>query len=246
MLTLEYQDFNEAFFHLNRLILKKPELIDSVNITMGLINGVHITVKSSQCNKIDLGALGYKYQKWTHLISTYLGSKKIEELKSLGTNIGGLSVGFDFLRKDTHNGACMREIILSREKRGKPWDRVTIVWRTTELQRRWAADLILIHKMLELIPNTNFKSIELYMVSAYQSAMYIIPFVDSVFGMRISELDPNNKYTKVIITREQKYFIPDTSPHSLLASGDRLVTLYKRLKAGYGLPRITANELTLE
>jgi hypothetical protein len=238
MPNFKFKDFNEAYFKLNKMILEDPEYIQYLNTTMGGIDQLKLTIKSPLCDKIDLGILGYKQQKWTHLIRTYLGEDKVQELQTLGLDIGGLSVGFDFLRKTSHNGACMREIILNRQKRKKPWDSITIVWRTTELQRRWAADLILISRIIELIPNTDFKTINLYMVSAYQSAMYIIPFVEKVFGVRIEDLDPDHFYTKVIITREEKYYKPEKSPHSLLASGDRLVQIYKDIKKGKKFPRL--------
>lgn len=242
MLSLEYRDFNEAYYGVNRLILKKPEVLDYRNATMGGVNNVFITCKKTTCDKIDLGATGYKSGKWTHLVGTYLGPDKIEELKVLGEGVSGLSVGFDFLRKTTGNGACMLGIVLSREKRRAPWTRVTITWRTTELQRRWAADLILIHRMLELIPNTEFDEIDLYMVSAYQSAMYIIPLLEPVFKVDPEELDTEHPYTNMIVHRRKKYFLVDESPHKMLASGDRMVKLYKNYEEGIVPKSITVED----
>lgn len=238
MLFRSYKDFNEAYLELNREILRNPSLVEYLNTTMGGIDQICLEIESPKCDKIDLGALGYKQNKWDHLVKTYLGPDKVEELQHFGENIGGLSAGFDFLRKTTHNGACMREIIISRHKRGKPWDTITVIWRTTELQRRWAADLILISRIMELIPNSDFKRIQLQMATAYQSAMYIIPLVTPVFGMKIKDLDPNHFYTKVIITREKKYYIPDTCPHSMLASGEKVVDLYKAYQRGETIPRV--------
>lgn len=245
MLYREYQDFNEAYFELNREILQNPSLVEYLNTTMGGIDHISLEIKSPKCDKIDLGALGYKINKWDHLVKTYLGPEKIEELKHLGENCGGLSVGFDFLRKTTHNGACMVGIIISRHKRSRPWDTITIIWRTTELQRRWAADLILISRIMELIPNSNFERINFNMATAYQSAMYIIPLVKPIFGLNISDLDPNHFYTKVIITREEKYYIPDTCPHNMLSSGEKVVELYKAYQRGDKLPKITYKECKL-
>ena len=245
MLYRKYKDFNEAYLELNREILLNPSLVEYLNTTMGGIDQICLEVDSPLCDKIDLGALGYKQDKWPNLVKTYLGPEKIEELKHLGENCGGLSIGFDFLRKTTHNGACMREIIISRHKRKKPWDTITVVWRTTELQRRWAADLILISRMMELIPNSDFKKIQLIMSTAYQSAMYIIPLVTPVFGLKVEDLDPEHCYTKVIVTREKKYYIPEKCPHNMLASGERVVELYKAYQRGDKLPKVTYKECTL-
>ena len=244
-LDLEYSDFNQAYYELNRMILLNPHLVQYLNTTMGSIDGIEIECKTSKCDEIDLGALGYKQGKWNHLVNTYLGKDKIYELRSLGTQTKGLSVGFDFKRKSTGNGSCMREIILSRTKRGKPWETITVIWRSTELQRRWAADLILLARIIELIPNSKFTKIKLYLTTCYQSAMYIIPLVEPIFGLKIADLDPNHFYTKVIITREAKYYKPESSPHTLLASGDRIVDLYKQYERGEKLPSIMYKDCTL-
>lgn len=245
MLKLKYKNFNEAYYETNRLLLKEPSHIEYLNITMGSLDNLFIRCESTQCDKIDLGALGYTKGKWTHLLGTYLGAAKVKELRNLGVRVTGLSVGFDFLRKSTGNGACMLGMVLSRERRKTPWTRATIVWRTTELQRRWAADLILIHRMLELIPNANFKHIDLCMLTAYQSAMYVIPLLEPVFNIKPEELDPDHFYTKVILTRMDKYFIPDKSPHRMLSSGERMVKLYKDYQEGIIPEPITVEDCKL-
>lgn len=231
MLELSYDDFNEAYIELNKLLLLHPEHITYLNTTMGGLDNIFLTIKSPKCDKINLGALGYKKQKWAHLVRTYVGGK-LSELRSLGENVKGLSAGFDFNRKNSGNGSCLREILIGRQKRNKPWDTITIVWRTTELQRRWAADLIFIHRIMELIPNSNFGRIQLYMNTAYQSAMYIIPLIKPVFGLEIKDLDPKHFYTNVIITRENKYYKPEHQPHKLLSSGQKVVDLYKQYERG--------------
>ena len=245
MLKLEYKDFNEAYYHTNRLLLQNPELIGYRNATMGCLDNVFITCESTKCDKIDLGAIGYTRSKWTRLLSTYLGPGKIEELKQLGTKVSGLSVGFDFLRKTSGNGACMLSIVLGRERRKTPWTKATIIWRTTELQRRWAADLILIHRILEQIPNTEFERIDLYMASAYQSAMYVIPILKPVFGIVSSELDPDHPYTDMIIHREKKYYKVDENSHKMLASGERMIKLYKDYEKGIIPDPITVEDCKL-
>ena len=230
MLHLEYKDFNEAYYKINRLLLQEPDHIQYRNTTMGGLDNLFITCKSTNCDKIDLGALGYKQGKWTHLINTYLGADKVEELKNLkGT---GLSMGFHFLRKSTGNGACMLGIVISRQRRKKLWTKATIIWRTTELQRRWAADLILIHRMLELIPNSEFDQIDLYMATAYQSAMYVVPALEPVFDIDAKDLDLDNSYTNMVVNRKERYYDAKDVPHKMLASAQKLVDLYKDYQAG--------------
>lgn len=244
MIYREYKDFNEAFFQFNQEILRNPQLLDAMCNTMGGLHQVIMEIASPKCDQIDLGALGYQEGKWTSLVRTYLGSK-VEDLKTLGEGITGLSYTFDFLRKKSHNGSCMTSIDISRDRRKTPWNTLTVKWRTTELQRRWGADLILVARMSELIPNSKFTRFQFQMTSAYQSAQYIVPLVTPVFGVDWSEIKPNHPYTRLMLRRKELYYDPDVLPHNMLSSAKRVIELHKKYVRGDKLPHITYKECTL-
>jgi len=244
MLYREYKDFNEAFFKFNAEILRHPELMDALCNTMGGFHQIIMEIPSPKCDRIDLGALGYQQGKWSNLVNTYLGSK-VDDLRTLGEGVSGLSYSFDFLRKKGHNGSCMTDIVISRDKRKTPWNTLTVHWRTTELQRRWGADLILISRMAELIPNAKFTRFQFQMTSAYQSAQYIIPLVTPVFGVKWSEIKPNHPYTKLMLYRKELYYDVEKLPHNMLSSALRVIELYHQYERGDKLPKITYKECTL-
>lgn len=244
MIYREYPDFNTAFFQFNREILLHPEMVEALCNTMGGLHQVIMEISSPQCDRIDLGALGYAKEKWAHLVRTYLGPEKVEELRHLGEGVTGRSYTFDFLRKKSHNGSCMTSFTISRDRRKTPWNTVTVSWRTTELQRRWGADLILIARMTELIPNANITRFQFQMVSAYQSAMYVIPALH-LFHVRPKDLNPDHPYTKLILRRKELYYDPDVSPHKMLGSAQRLIDFYHRVMGGWDPPKITYKECKL-
>lgn len=244
MIYREYKNFDEAFFEFNREILLNPGLIEAMCNTMGGLHQVIMEIPSPKCDRIDLGMLGYNEGKWRHLVGTYLGPEKVEELRHLGEKVTGLSYTFYFLQKSTHNGSCMTSMDISRDKRGTPWNTVTVKWRTTELQRRWGADLILIARMAELIPNANITRFQFQMTSAYQSAMYVVPNL-GYFGVKAKNLDPKAQYTKMVLRRKELYYDPDKSPHKMLASAQRLIEFHKKLQSGWEPPKITYKECTL-
>lgn len=244
MVYREYNDFNEAFFSFNSEILRNPQLVECLCGTMGGFHQIIMEVKSPKCDQIDLGALGYKDGKWSNLVNTYLGDK-VNQLRTLGKGVSGLSYSFDFLRKKSHNGSCMVSIDISRDRRKKPWDTLTVKWRTTELQRRWGADLILIARMAELIPNSNFKRFQFQMTSAYQSAQYIIPLVTPVFGVKWKEIKPVCPYSKLMLRRKELYYDVDVLPHNMLSSAKKVIELYHQYENGEELPKITYEECKL-
>lgn len=245
MLYRKYKDFNECFFEINKEILKNPNLIEYFNPPMAAIDNLFIEVESKKCDLIDIGKLGYKIDKWNHLVKSYLGGEKIEELKHLGENIKGLNYAFDFLRKKKDNGSCIREIIISRKKRKSKWDTINIVWRTTELQRRFGVDLILISRVMELIPNADFKNIKIILPTAYQNQMYILPLVENVFNIKFLDLDENNIYIKRMLNTLIKYYIPEITPIKFLAQGQNNIDLYKKYERGDFIESITYEKLKL-
>lgn len=246
MLCKHYRDFSEAYFELNRDILLHPEQIDYMENTRGVIEDLFITIDSYDCEKVDLAPLGYSPKKWDHLVKTYLDLEKLREFYKSCETSKGVSIAFDFNRKTTGNGSCMREIILTRHSRKKPWSKATIIWRATELQKRWAADLILIHHILKLIPYSEIKEIEFYVVSAYQSGMYVIPLVENLFGIEMKSLDPKaHPYWKVIRYRNDKYFQPD-SPRQKLSPAWRMQDVAEAFRQGKEFTPITYKKFKLE
>lgn len=172
MLKKHYKDFSEAYFGVNREILLHPQHLDYLENTRGVVEDLFLTLDSIDCEKVDLAPLGYSPRKWGHLVKTYIDLDKLREFFHLCEISKGISIGYDFKRKDTGNGSCMREVILTRHSRKKPWTKATVIWRATELQKRWAADLILLHHLLSKVPNSQFTEIEFFITSAYQSGMY--------------------------------------------------------------------------
>ena len=227
MLCKHYRDFSEAYFELNKDILLHPEQINYMENTRGVIEDLFITIDSIACDKVDLAPLGYSPKKWDHLVRTYIDRDKLREFYHLCEISKGISIAFDFNRK-------------------KPWQKARVIWRATELQKRWAADLILLHHLLSKIPNSQITEIEFYIVSAYQSGMYVIPLVESVFGVRMKSLDPTKSpYWKVIRYRNQKYFQPD-SPRQKLSPAWRMQDVANAIREGREFEPITYKDFELE
>jgi hypothetical protein len=246
MLHKEYKDFNEAYFNFNKNILVNPSIINYMENTRAILEDVFIIMESTQCDQIDLAPLGYSPKKWGHLVKTYIDQDQLKSFFHLCEISKGISIGYDFKRKETGNGSCMREIILTRESRKKPWQKVRVIWRATELQKRWAADLILLHHLISKIPNAQIEQIEFYIISAYQSGMYVIPLIGPVFGVDLKQLDPKaHPYWKIIRYREQKYYQPD-SPRQKLSPAQRMQDVAEAIREGREFTPITYKDFELE
>lgn len=246
MLKKHYKDFSEAYFGVNREILLHPQHLDYLENTRGVVEDLFLTLDSIDCEKVDLAPLGYSPRKWGHLVKTYIDPDKLREFFHLCEISKGISIGYDFKRKDTGNGSCMREVILTRHSRKKPWTKATVIWRATELQKRWAADLILLHHLLSKVPNSQFTEIEFFITSAYQSGMYVIPLVEPVFGVKMKDLDPTaHPYWKIIRYRNDKYYQED-SPRQKLSPAQRMQDVANAIREGKTFEPITYKDFELE
>ena len=220
------EDFYEVYLMINQRML----LTDFVQYQLGpmsMVEQVHIMTPSSNTTGLEMHTVGYSSNKWEHLKRSYLGPEKVEELATFGVGVKGLSCGFDFRRKEEGNGACLRELILSRKKRSSSWTSLTVVWRTSEVTRKLLPDLILIEEIAKLIPNTDFQEFHLFFASMYQSSKIVVPFVEEPIGVPFKSLSMELPHAKEVIRSKETYYDPDQPPHRLKADVARMREIYK-------------------
>lgn len=242
----EFDNLKEAYLEMNRRFLLYPDqMVDFMENTRAVKEDLIIKVKNPDATGIDLGQLGYKKGKWSHLLRTYMDMDKFNKFLVLSTKTKGVSLGFDFNRKETGNGSCMREVIITRCSRKKGWTKAKIIWRATEIQKRWAADLILVHRLLEAIPNANFQEVTFYIASAYQSGMYSIPLVEPLFNVDWDKIIPEeHPYWKILNYRRQKYYQPD-SPRQKLSPAIIMQEVERCHREGIPLEPVTLEDCLL-
>lgn len=207
MKVRKYNDFDEMFLKLNQELLTKPyEMFDYVNGILGYMDNVFIGCRKWDCN-LDLGNFGYKKNKWGHLLRTYIDYDNLLQFRETLKTISGLSYTFYFNQKKVNNGSCLLAIVLSRKDRKKPWTRVNVIYRTTETQRRMAADLALIHAFIKELPDCcEIERVTFYMAQTYTSAMVINGYYD-YFGIPYDSLDKSHPWIKALTGAYERSFV---------------------------------------
>lgn len=254
----EYKNFNEIYFSTVPRLLRSADLYLYHNLASGILRTkpLIITCQSTRCDKIDIARVGYKRGKWNHLFRSYLGPKKLVELRQIP--LQGLTHGFDFHRKNQGNGGCMREIILNRYGYDKPWTEATVYYRTVDLAIKFSADLIMLHHILtNVIPNTRIKKITLVFGNAYLPLMYIPPFLKPVWGLTPNKLKSMEKTNQNGIIKYINYCYNDyylnANEHlsreeggkRMLASGQKLLDHWRKEQTGWRPDPLTYKELNL-
>lgn len=194
-MDFKYKDFNECFVELNRFILKNPH-IGEKGAGRVLINNMHIELESTLADKIDLGVIGYKKNKWDHLLRSYVEIDKLKKFYEGLTTVAGTTYSFDFKIKDSGNGGCIKSIVVTRTNR-KEWTEAHVFWRTCQFENKFAGDLIMISRILNEAPKMNLKKIYFHIPQGYQSSIYVSYVMEHAFGVTEKDL-PDHPYCKSI------------------------------------------------
>lgn len=210
MIVRKYKDFDEMFLKFNREILTNTSnMLSRTNGFLGYMENITIGCKSWDCN-LDLGKFGYKKAKWGHLLKTYIDYDNLLKFREDIRTTSGMSYTFYFNQKKINNGSCLIAIVLTRDISRGPWKRVNVLYRTTETQRRMAADLCLVHSFINELPQDicEFEAVVFHMVQAYISGMVINGYLD-YFGVPIEEMD-NHPWIDCMLKNREKYFQKDS------------------------------------
>lgn len=210
MKVRKYKDFDEMFLKLNQEVLLHPdEMLDYTTGNLGYMDNIFIACKTWDCN-LDLGNFGYKKNKWGHLLKTYIDYDRLLEFKKALPTATGLSLTYNFNQKKINNGSCLIAVVLSRKERKKPWTKCNVLYRTTETQRRMAADLCLIHHFIKELPECcEIERVTFYMAQSYIHGNFINGYFD-YFGVSYDELDDNNSWAHSVLQARKTNYMPDS------------------------------------
>lgn len=199
MLCRSYRNFDEMFNNLVVEILTDPySVMEYSTGVCGYIDNMILFTDSWDCN-IDLSKFGYKENKWQKLLSTYVDYEGLLQFREKIKTLSGLSYTYYFNRKKVHNGSCMIAVVLSRENRKLNWTKVNVLYRTTEIQRRFAADLVLIHHFINELPKDccDIQKVSFYMPQSFISAQVINGYFD-YFGVSRDNLNYDHPWIRAL------------------------------------------------
>lgn len=207
MLVRKYKDFDDLFINLTKEVLENPSILDYTNGILGYMDNIFIACKNWDCT-LDLSTFGYKRNKWGHLLRTYVDYEELVAFKERLKTASGLSLTYYFKQKKVNNGSCLIGIVLSRKNRKKNWDKVNVLYRTTEIQRRFAADLVLVYHFIKELPHEccDIKRVTFYMPQTYISSMVINGYYD-YFGVPFDTLDVSHPWIKSLVDVYNRSFV---------------------------------------
>jgi len=174
-----FDDFSDLFRSMLNEIVNFPYILHAENTGTNLYLQPMVLKTKSFNTELNLGDFDYTITKMKYLINKYIDIEELKKFREKLINNSGTSLTFYFKTvkpkqgTSTDNGPCLLNITLTRETRKSKWTKCFINYRTTEINRRFAADLILFNKMLSELPSCcELKEIYLILPKSYVDLRY--------------------------------------------------------------------------
>lgn len=214
MLYLTYDKFSDLFLDLNKKCIEEPDkYIENINWNQFYLPFSIFECKSCNCD-IDLGLLGYTSTKIKMLIKTYIDYEKLDKFKNHLKICKGTSLTLYFKNvkpkqgSTGNNGPCIICMVFTKKFRSdKYFSEVNIYYRTTEINRRFYADLCLFYLLMKEMP-LDIVKINKYRIILPQGFFHTktVLFNLNLFN---ANLDVDNVVTKQIKTHLNKFINAD-------------------------------------
>lgn len=214
MLFEKYKDFDDMYYNLNRKFLLEPEIITNILSDSGYVENAVIACRHYDCT-LDLSTFGYTMGKWGHLLKTYINYEALLTFYEKLRTVSGISFTYYFNQKKVNNGSCLISVVLTRKNRNQKWTGMKVFYRVTETQRRMAADLVMLNRFINELPQDicDIQSVVFYCAQIYCSAKFINGFYD-YFDVPRDELNYEHQWLNQLRKDYEKYFQPDSKIHS--------------------------------
>ncbi|MGL4253139.1 MAG: hypothetical protein ACRCR2_03650 [Fusobacteriaceae bacterium] len=187
MLYRKYDTFKDFYLNFNKELLDMS-LKGSNDLSDGRMNkleDVVIDIDSMDLEDLDLTLLSYRRTKISMLLNKYVDNDNLQNFYNVCSTCERESIGFDF-NPGVKN--CIKNVVLVKDKRKKPYDRVKVFWRSTDSCKAMLADLFMIKSIIENCPNVEPIRITLYFSVIFQTPSGVVCIYDDMLGLKDKDL----------------------------------------------------------
>lgn len=221
MIYLHFKDFTQLYHDLSRYPLSAPDSDDF--FTIGASQYVNNLIIETDSHDLvgpasDLGNFNYSINKWNTLLKKYIDTEKYLELKTRLTWSTAKTLTFNFnihvgLPTDTdqtkNRDSCIIALVFYRNGNKGPWTGVSIYWRVAEIYQKFAADLCLLNRMFNDLPNLSLKHHCLHLTQPFWSTFKLCELIEGPL-FKIDEFKENDSFLAYKIQNHYlRYYGPD-------------------------------------
>lgn len=189
MVGLGYKDLDDLYYNFSRLPLYHYEEYEEHLTTMGAstyMQDVVLEANSHHCS-IDMSLLNYTKLKWNTLLGKYIDLEEFRTFKKEAKASGKKTITYNFKIHEYTKPACLISLVLTRYNHNKPWKEMKVHYRSTEIYKKFAVDLILFNRLVEELnreANCEIEKITLLIPFLFFRSDFLAELVDSKYYPR--------------------------------------------------------------
>lgn len=248
MVYLRYQDLDELYHNFSRLPFYGrdeygDDLVDVTDTTTWM-QDVVLEVGSHHCS-LDMSLLNYTIMKWSTLLGKYIDLEEYLEFKERVKTGTKKSITFNFKIHQYDKPACLISMVLTRLNHSKPWRELKIHYRSTEIFKKFAVDLILFNRLVEELNNEcgcRIDKITLFIPLLFYRADFLAELLESGYFTQKEFRELDERFAKKVISYYDRYYVKGAT----LANYHTIQRKQKLKARTQNLPKIPIESLSIE
>ena len=248
MVYLRYKDLDELYHNFARLPFYNREeygesLVDVTDTTTWM-QDVVLEAQSHSCS-LDMTLLNYTLVKWSTLLGKYIDLEEYLLFKEMVRKSTKKSITFNFKIHQYDKPACLISMVLTRYNHTKPWKELKVHYRSTEIFKKFAVDLILFNRIVEELNNDcgcEINKITLFIPLLFYRADFLAELLDSGYYTQEEFRGLDERFAKKVIGYYDRYYTKGAS----LANYHTIQRKQKLKTRSKELPSIPIESLSIE
>lgn len=164
MINLVFDNFDEAAMGIPRELLSDDNYCYCISSRLNY-KDIFITIKNNICN-INIGEYGFTPGKWNHLINHYIDYDNLHSWINTLRTTKNESCTYHFKEFYNSKSGCLTSLTLSKKPNSKKkFDTAHISYRTVDFMHAMVVDFVLIHVLLNELPEDIVDVKTIYMFS---------------------------------------------------------------------------------
>ena len=192
-----------------------------------------------------MSLLNYTKVKWSTLLGKYIDLGEYLHFKEMVRQSTKKSITFYFKVHDYKQPACLISMVLTRLNHTKPWKEMKVHYRSTEIFKKFAVDLILFNRLVEELNNEcncEINKITLFIPLLFYRADFLAELLDSGYFTQKEFRALEERFAKKVISYYDRYYTDGAT----LANYHTIQRKQKLKSRSKSLPRIPIESLSIE
>ena len=248
MVYLKYKNLDDLYHNFTRLPFYERdkyegELKDLTDTTTWM-EDVVLEASSPKCT-LDMSLLNYTMLKWSTLLGKYIDLEEYLHFKQMLREGKKKSITFNFKIHQYDKPACLISMVITRLNHNKPWNQMKIHYRSTEIFKKFAVDLILFNRIAKELNEDcgcEIGRITLFIPLLFYRADFLAELLGSGYFEQEEFRAIDERFARKVVSYYDRYYVEGAN----LANYHTIQRKQKLKARAENLPPIPIKSLSIE